>query len=190
MKKVLRIIVWILALVVIGLGAWFFVRGLIEADPGISAAVIGAVTVIAAGIWSHYSSRRRDINSRHFIEKKNAYMHLIDLIFDLFESTKNDKEIPEKEIEKRLFKFKKELMVWGDQTVIEKLAEYENKMAEPKINSDPSEQLLTVDDLLRVIRSDLGHNDSELRRGSLVGMLLIANDREKLILQKFLKGDQ
>jgi hypothetical protein len=182
--------IFIFSLILIGTSiflCWLFFDSLIKADPGISAAVIGAIGVMAAGIWSHYSTRRREINSRHFIEKKNAYMRLINLIFDLFKAIKNDTEITEKVLFERLFEFKQELMVWGDQAVIDALEIYELKSNELLNEKDPSASLLVVDDLLRAIRKDLGHNDSQLKRGSLVGMLLIAEDRKKIISSKNIK---
>ena len=185
MKSVISICVGVFLLAAIAAGGWLFVDSLLRADPGIAAAVIGAVAVMVGGIWSHYSSRRREINSRHFIEKKNAYMRLVDLIFDLFKSIKGEGEVSESEMMTRLFDFKRELMVWGDRAVIDALSLYETRSAELVGQDNPLESLLVVDDLLRAIRRDLGHNDSGLKRGSLVGMLLISDDREKLLTKKF-----
>jgi hypothetical protein len=187
MKTAISIGLGILILAAISAGGWLFVDSLLKADPGITAAVIGAIAVMVGGIWSHYSSRRREINSRHFIEKKNAYMRLVDLIFDLFKSVKGEGEVPESEMMNRLFDFKRELMVWGDGAVIDALSLYETRSADLAGQGDLSESLLVVDDLLRAIRRDLGHNDSGLKRGSLVGLLLISDDREKLLSKK-LKG--
>lgn len=188
--NIFTILLGFLLLGAIGFSLWIFIRGLLEADPGISAAVIGVIGVLTAGIWSHYSARRREINSRHFIEKKNAYLHLINLIFDLFIASKKDSAITETQIQERLLEFKREFMVWGDQNVIEALAIYENKstaLLKQEHQPDTTEQLLIVDDLLRAIRKDLGHDDARLKRGSLVGMLLKAEERDTIISNKILK---
>ncbi len=187
MNKAFITILGLLLLCIIIFAGWLFIQSLLEADPGITAAVIGAIAVMIAGMWSHYSNRRREINSRHFIEKKNAYMHLITLIFDIMKATKEKVEFKEEIMLERLIEFKRELMVWGDQKVIEALHNFENKSATLSNDKESSATLLVVDDLLRAIRKDLGHNDSQLKEGSLVGMLLIAEEREKLISNKTIK---
>lgn len=188
MNKVIAAIIGLFVFGVLGFFSWFFIQSLLEADPGIAAAVIGAMSVMVAGIWSHYSNRRREINSRHFIEKKNAYMHLINLIFDIFKSIKKDESITEDELLERMFDFKRELMVWGDKTVIEALDTYERNSIALLDEKNPSQTLLLVDDLLRSIRKDLGHNDSQLERGNLVRMLIVADEKDKVISDKTTKS--
>jgi hypothetical protein len=188
MNNLLSIALGFFLFVVTGFSLWIFIQSLLEADPGITAAVIGVIAVMVGGIWSYYFTRCCEINSRYFIEKKNVYMRLIDLIFDMFKAIKKETELTETEMFERMFEFKREVMVWGDQAVINALETYERKSAALLNNENPSETLLVVDDLLRAIRKDLGHDDMQLKRGSLVGMLLIAKDREELLNRKVKDG--
>lgn len=193
MNKAIQWIIGLSVFCVLGFLAWTFVQSLMKAEPGITASVIGALAAVSVGIWTHYSTRRREINSRHFVEKKNAYRHLIDLIFDLFKAQKNSQALSESETLERMLEFKKEVMVWGDQDVIQALENYENKVTASEQNGkeqlstdDPHQLLMIVDDLLMAIRKDLGHKDTQLKRGSLVGMLVIAADRDKLLTSEYM----
>lgn len=160
--------------------ALIFVLNLVEADPGIAAAIIGVIGTTALAILTHAKTKEREINSRHFLEKKTAYMIFITLMFDLFKASKHNTEISDEEMLEKLFDFKRELMVWGDQNVIQQLEKYDD-LAQG--NYENKDLLYSVDDLLRAIRKDLGHNDEKLERGKLVSMFLTPQGRKELLSQ-------
>lgn len=201
MNKTFAMILGFLFLTIVGFSGWLFIKSLLKADPNITASVIGAIAVVGAGIWSHYSTKRLEINSRHFIEKKNAYIQFIELIFEFFKEIKKEKNFlpinkpplhENKDIQVKILNFKKELMVWGNHEVILALENFESHTNIDNTNEILKEQasfssLLIVDDLLRAIRKDLGHNDSPLKRGHLIGLLLIVQDREKILSYKNIK---
>ena len=81
-------------------------------------------------------------------------------------------------LEKGMLDFKKELMVWGNHEVLQAYRIYEESASDKSSSVDI---LLTTDELLRAIRKDLGHDDSQLKSGELIAMLIIERDREKLI---------
>jgi len=148
------------------------------ADPGITAAIIAGFVTVIGGIFSHHQIQKREIKARHFIEKKNAYMHFINLVFDVIKAIKNKSTIPMDKLEKVMLVFKRELIVWADQDVLQAYRKYEEGSSN---NSEPEDTLLIIEDLLRAIRKDLGHDDSQLNRGDLIGMLIVAEDRKKLL---------
>jgi hypothetical protein len=201
MNKTFTLILGFFLLGAIGFAGWLFIQSLLEADPGITAAIIGAIAVVIAGMWSHYTTRRREINSRHFIEKKNAYMQFIEMMFEFIMEAKEEDDpskknkVPKhesKEVMAKMLNFKKELLVWGNHEVISAMQNFEARAGidsadEASKEKDSIHLFLVVDDLLRAIRKDLGHNDSQLKRGSLSGMLLIAEDREKVLSDKNIK---
>ncbi len=160
---------------------------MLDADPGITAAIIGFIGAFVLGVWTHRVTKMREINVRQFLDKKKAYMTFVDVIFDLVKAIRNKTDMPQKELIDRMFSFKKELLVWGDQDVIMAMENYE-KLAAKK--PSVSELLLIVDDLLRAIRRDLGHNDNKLERGKLVSMLIVAEDRDKLIFSPDLEKQE
>ncbi|AEP09369.1 hypothetical protein MICA_1039 [Micavibrio aeruginosavorus ARL-13] len=75
-------------------------------------------------------------------------------------------------------KFKRELMIWGDQKIIKTLESYERLCFEN--SGDIKKQILTIDKILREIRKDLGHRDNQLKDGDLVLMFIKAEDKDKL----------
>lgn len=174
--NVLVVAILLFALAVI----YVFFRSLLQADPEVSAAIIGVIGLLLAGVWAHRSTKILEINSRHFIEKKNAYMILINLIFDLLSDSRKEEKLSKEAMIQRMLEFKRELMVWGDQTVIKALQEYEDFSLQD--NKNPAQILLRVDNLLRSIRKDLGHDDSALPKGALVLMQVKAEDRDQFPL--------
>ena len=76
---------------------WYLVNNLQDADPGLRAGIIGALGAVVAAIVTHVNTKRREINERHFSEKREAYGKIIELIFDLIMKTKSGKQISGKE---------------------------------------------------------------------------------------------
>lgn len=177
MKKAIPIVGGLALLGFSGWLAWIFIESLTAAAPGVAAAVISFIGAVIIAVWTHAATKRREINSRHFIEKKNAYMHVIDLIFDLHKSTLEGKELSEKEMMDKILEFKKQLVVWGSAEALKIWDEYEQAAATLQGNENT---LLNVDKILRCVRKELGHDDKILRPGDLVALLLKAEDKHKL----------
>ncbi len=147
------------------------------ADPGITAAIIAALIAVAGGIFSHNQTQKREIKARHFTEKKKAYMLFTDLMFKIILSVKNGTQVAQKDLEKGMMAFKRELLIWGDQDVLQTCEKYEQIAAN---KPEPREILLATDELLRAMRKDLGHDDSQLKPFDLVSTCIVATDKEKL----------
>lgn len=149
--------------------------------------IITGVVAIFIEIRSNHQIRTREINSRHFLEKKAAYMHFIELIFAVMSSTaKHKKQTGQKHFTEKMMKFKKELMVWGNHDVFQALEEYEQLVIDRE-DTDGLENIKVfspVEKLLRAMRKDLGHDDSQLKPFALVSMLIVAKDKEELFAPK------
>ena len=75
--------------------------------------------------------------------------------------------------------FKKELIIWGGHEVIRSWNDFEIESEKP--NRDPNIILAAMEHVLRAIRKDLGHNDRQLKFGSLFGLLILAKDKNILL---------
>jgi hypothetical protein len=191
MKKTVTAIGFILLLGAIVFLFFVFSKNLLQTDPSISAAIIGVIGLLGAGIWSNYSTRNREINSRHFLEKKEAYLKFIDAMFNALQLEKSKDEPSKRDNEKNklkmldqlLISFKKELIIWGSQDVIAAMQTFQdNSSLANKDTQDKHQDILfIVDDLLRAMRKDLGHNDYCMKRGAICAMVLTAEDRRKLL---------
>ena len=161
---------------------WYFIVTIQEADANVKAGVVGVLGVFLAAILTNFLTRRREINARHFLEKREAYGKIIDIVFDIISSTKSGQKTPEKTLLNKMMGFKRELMVWGGPEVIQSWNEFE--MESESANSDSQRILAAMERVLRAIRKDLGHDDRRLKFGSLFGLLIVAKDKKVLLEDK------
>ena len=178
--KVFGLLLGCLVAVLVGWVIWYFVVSIQEADANVKAGIIGVLGVFVVTILTHFFTRKREINARHFSEKREAYGKIMDIIFDIIASTKSGKSGVNEELTNKMMLFKKELMVWGGPEVIRSWNDFEMESEKP--NSDPKIILTAMEHVLRAIRKDLGHNDRQLKFGSLFGLLILAKDK-KILLQ-------
>lgn len=161
-------------LVVLGAG-WLlyeFVLFFQDASEQVQAALIGVFGVTLAAMATHALAQRREIASRHFVEKTHAYMGIFDLLFEIVQLSRNNIELTEDQMLERSVAIKRGMMVWASDTVLQAWAEVEN----PPANQSAREAMLRMERVFRAIRKDLGHSDKKLKDGDIVKMMLVAED--------------
>ena len=178
--KILTIIGVILVLGIVGFLLWIFAWSLLEADANIKSGVIGLVSVIIVALVTHYQTKKREISARHFSAKREGYMKFIDLFFDMARSVKNNRSTSEKEMIQQMMQFKKALIVWGGQEIIEAWNSFEANVQD---GQSTEKMMWTLENILKAIRKDLGHDDSTLPSGSLIALLLVTEDKRKILGQ-------
>ncbi len=104
-------------------------------------------------------------------------MHIIDLIFDFVVNAKNDEDLGESQMLEKIIPFKKALLVWGSPDTIEAWSQFEVVSGKNPTNETIVKEM---EILLRAIRKDLGHDDSKLQFGSILALLIVAEDKEML----------
>jgi hypothetical protein len=154
---------------------WLFVKNIGAADASIKAGLIGLFGMLTAALITHYQSKKREIDARHFADKRKGYLHMIDLLFDIIMATKTGRELSEEELIKEMMSFKKALIIWGSPDIIQTWNEYEISASD---QIEPKEMIRHMERVLREIRKDLGHDDKSLKFGSLWGLMLIAEDKK------------
>jgi len=152
---------------------WLFYGYFMASNASIKASLLGMGTAISAAIITHNYSQKREIRARHFLEKSKAYMHIFDLIFEVIRMTKESKELTEKQMIERSMEIKKSLMIWGDQNVLKAWMKFEEGSSK-----NPNEIITYIDNVIREIRKDLGHNDNKLETGDLFKLVIKAEDRK------------
>jgi hypothetical protein len=93
----------------------------------------------------------------------------MNLFFDLFGSGK--KKLSEKDLIQRVAEFNKELIIWGDKSMIKTWLDFQAA----SVTGDVEDPLFIADsigNLLKKIRADLGHNDFLLAQDSLYGLIV------------------
>src|SRR6266702_554274 len=181
MKKVFQLLIG-LALIgrVISLlysGIKFIWVTLSTINPSLAVGIIAAgstviVSVVSVLISKHLEQKTAIKNQQR--EKKiPIYEELLTFIFTLWRPIKDGTEPPaEKEILDFMFNFTPKLIVWGSSEVVIKFAKFKSS------TQDPNTLIFSIEDIWLAIRKDLGHNDKNLSRGTLLG--LIINDIDQL----------
>ena len=166
----------LVVLVAVGVGA----VSLWNADPNVRSALVAAIGMFAVGIWSHRQIKKREIEARHFVDKRDAYMKFMDLFFDVMKGQRLKRPTRGSKLVDDLATIKKYLMVWAGSEMLDAWQKFEAEAESSASSSDPTDALLSFDNLLRAIRKDLGHNDTLLAPGSLISMILKSEDKTKL----------
>ena len=159
----------------IGLLIWLFYGYFVSSDANVKASLIGLGTVIVAAIITHTYSKKREIQARHFSEKSKAYEPIFNLIFDSIRMTKEGKEFTEDQMISKSLEIKKSLMIWGGQDVLQAWIKYEKEA-----NNKHKTAIQNIDKVIRKIRKDIGHDDSLLKSGELLKLLVVSDDWDKL----------
>lgn len=159
-----------------------FAASFYGASDNIKAAIIAFAGVAGVAIYKNSEIRKREINARHFAEKREAYMTIIDIFFELIEAQKKQKNLSSSQLQKKMTLFKKRMIVWGGCDVIQAWNELEMR-----VDADSSSRDLVVrmEKILRAIREDLGHDDSLLEFGQLWGLILTVEGKKELFGEDF-----
>ena len=147
------------------------------ASANVKVGVIAFIGAVAVAIYNHNKNMERERVSRLFPEKKDAYERIFDLIFGIMYESKIGKKPDEKVNLKKVIDLKKKLMVWGSAEAID----FFNKLE--KVSTMQGGEfgiILHYDSLIKILRKDLGHDDSKLKPGDLAALVLTSEDKERL----------
>ena len=165
------------------LGGRWLVSSLSELPTEVLAALIGSIATILVGIfgvlWNQRSLQRRQIREAHREPKREVYTEFVDkIIIDTLTRSGQlkDPRIQKKateELAKTYQNFVGKLMVWGSPGFMKAFRDFKEAGAQGDYGV-----LLYVDDMIREMRADLGHDDRGLARGDVIKLLL--NDPQEI----------
>lgn len=139
-----------------------------------------AISVIAL-IYNNARQHRREISSRHFSEKRQAYQKFFDFMFEMFSEDRTGVMLSEVEKEERARAIVKNLMIWGSADTINQYTNFVRSSVELDTDLDVDPKLFcNVESLLRSFRRDLGHDDSRLEALGLTKLLVKPEEHSKL----------
>jgi hypothetical protein len=177
----------LLAIIVIA-AAPFVVYQLVKiffaASPNVKLGILTAVISVGALLYNNSRQQRREIASRHFTEKREAYQKFFDILFEFMQAAKTE-IAPDAPVE-RIGLIVKSIMVWGSAKTINAYNAFMQHTAVQ--NSDASQEaddtinLQTFDKmetLLKSMRNDLGHSDGKLGRLSLSKLFVKGDEHYK-----------
>ena len=174
-------VVVLAGIIMVLLVPWYIYANLQNFNPNIIATIAAALIGGFFALKGYSEAKKREVSARHFIEKKNAYADFIDLLFDLIKEQKKGTPLSEEYMAESMNKFQRVLITWGSPNTISTY----NKFLKNANPDNSSNILFLMDDLLHAIRKDLGHDNTKLGRGDLVGMFL--DEKSKVELEELTK---
>lgn len=167
-------------------GGFLLIRGMEAPSPEVVAALTAGVLGLLGVLWNQRSLSRRQIDAAHHEHKAQVYTQFVEDV--VIATLSKQADTPRKKLSDRDFRamvrtyrdFTGKLMVWGSEDFMRAFAIFLNAGRERK----GAEVLLSLDDLLRAMRRDLGHRDGALIRGDVVKLILKDPDE----LDEMLKG--
>ena len=178
MRKIIGIVMACAALFLGGWGIWLFVGMFQEASPNVKVSILSLMGVVIVATVGHFLTKKREIDARHFSEKRNIYSKIISVIADgMSSSVFSDSPLPETELVQKLLECKKELVIWGSADVIQAWNQFEMD----GLKGEAKGTLRAMERVLRAIRKDLGHDDGNLKLGELFGLFIKAEEKETFL---------
>ena len=163
----------------IGLGIHSFILWIASFASKLEAVVLvalitGAVSIIGVVFTSviakiiDYKQHRREYL---YQKREKPYEDFIDMVYKIQEYTKKNKKYPEDEMLRDMFKFSKQLTLWGSNRVIKKWL----KFRQTSITGQTGPEIMFVmEDILYAMRKDMGLR--KLSKGKLLSFFI--NDIE------------
>lgn len=178
MNSKVRLVIFSVVLVVLFIIFYHVWNGFKSLDTSLKATVLTVTGTVTAVLLTHYHTKKRELETRHFVKKAEAYDKIFSMIFEVMKIKKNDVELdvsPNGDLAKRALEVKKGLMVWGSSDAIKCLSRIE----ELSYEGDSEGAFAQYEQLFRILRNDLGHKDS-LEIGDLLSILIVPSDKEKV----------
>lgn len=178
-KQIMILLATFLVLAFAGYGTWkvlaFFVQKLTMINPAVAASIIGAMATVSAGIAAviitQKQTKAREIAEAHREKKVEMYDKFLVTITRVIKNL-NENEIVQSEgisdteLISSMFEFKRQIILWGSPKVIKAQLEFE------AVASKGENVFLSVDNLYRAIREDIGLSNSGLAQFDIFKLFL------------------
>ena len=166
----------LLSFIVFAIISVSFVYSLAIANDNIRAALISVAAIASVTLYSNWQIKKREREARFFTEKQAAYQRFVNLLFDMAENP--DKNINQNKIRIEKINFAKYITIWGNAKMIKAYNKFSSPVEE---QAEPINLFWRLEDLLCAIRKDLGHDDSSLDPGELIGLMLDPKRKQDLM---------
>lgn len=163
--------------------SWFY-NQVLSVDPRISAALItGLIAIIGTSLTitiPRYYQKRMEIDSHLRDKKSETYKLLVELLFRILMNGKADKPLKDKEVIREMSKFTENLILWGSEDVMKSYIAYRKYFMSRKFGEEMTlEAIEKMENLLLVIRKDMGHKNKSLQQGDILSLFI--NDIDEVL---------
>ncbi len=167
-------------LLIIGIGIYFLVKLIIKffywirsfasnTEAVIVVALITGTLSLLSIVISNIIEYKQNTKRYLYEKKEEAYSEFIEMVYKL-QQIQKDGKISEKEITKDLISFSQKLTLWGSDEVVRKWIEIRTS----SLNSDSNSinNLFVLEDIIFLIRKDLGQKNKGLKRGDILSFFI------------------
>ena len=130
------------------------------------ALITGAVSILGI-IVSKIIEYRQDTKRYLYEKKEEAYSEFIEVVYKIRDNQKNEKNY-ESEMIESLINFSKKLTLWGSNEVIRKWIEIRELNTKSSSNAHAINNLFLLEEIIFLIRKDLGQKNSNLKKGDIL----------------------
>lgn len=141
-----------------------------DVSANVKAGVLALFGVVGAAIVTHLLTQKREIEARHFPEKRQAYSAMLDTIVDIFLSKALGKKLDPRKLANDLVKHKKNAAIWADHDLLMWWMRISEREVGDLSNRDAA---LEFDVLIRAIRAELGKDNDDFDQGDLISLFLV-----------------
>ena len=142
-----------------------------------------ASTAILGFLWQRQTERIKIIENQLSQNKYKAYGELVTIFYDILKDVKNKKDTNNKDLMVKLINSKKDLFIYGSDTVFKKLNIWLTYSSTHE--GDPKHMNYFLD-LMLEIRKDMGHKETKLTHRDIM-ISLIQNEKEYDTFKELLK---
>ncbi|MEQ9308054.1 MAG: hypothetical protein RLN90_01265 [Balneolaceae bacterium] len=141
---------------------------------GIVAVILAAFTSVLTVTINNRKAKEREYDLLVLKEKQKVYEHFYNALFEGFSQTRKGKGLSQKAVTE-MMNFKRGLMNWGSERLIQKYMEYDTKLIEGRETFD---LIRDGDKFLKEIRREMGFEVSN--KINLMSIILTAEARKEL----------
>jgi len=189
MKKGLHLFLGFLILAATGYGIWwlilFFAQKITQINPSVAAAIIGAMATVCVGIAAviitQKQTKARELEEAHRGKKAEIYNDFLSIVTRVIKSLNDQfasEPLSEVELANSMVEYKRQILLWGSPKVIKAQLQYEEAAG------TGGNAFLTLDNLYRAIRDDIGLSNKGLDQFDLIKLFL----KDAHLMDEFLRA--
>ena len=162
---------------ILGAAGYFFYL-LVASSDQTRLAVLTAIVSVGTLVYTQHLNSRREIASRQFAKKAEAYEEIIGAMTSLMDASRRGVETSQEDLLERLAAIMPKMMIWGGPDV---LAAWK-RLSTP--GEDPMSSLIAGSELVSALRKELGHSgDSVLGPLGALSAMIRHEDRNPVGLE-------
>jgi len=168
---VVAVLICISYLLIAKLLGWFSSLENQVAASIVTASAVALISTAGLIISKHYE-HTREITREHNAKKIPIYEELINFSFTtLFAEKAGQKRLSEQQMIQFFAKYIPKLVVWGDDSVIKSFFVFRDT-AGSNPDDASAKILFAFEDVVLNIRKDLGHKDTHIKKGDILGLFV------------------